>query len=1713
MLRAMRPQLRSYVIAFLATVIASVLTWLLQPLMSPTIFALFYPVVMLSALEGGLGPGLLSVAVAAVITKYLFLPPLYSLAFTEGNTLFRYSVLVLVALMICLLSTSLRRAKRQTEISLLKLQSSEEKYRRIVETANEGIWLIDTESRTTYVNSRMAQMLGYRPHEMLGRSYFDFIDDANQVEGQRRFQQSQQGIGEQTEFCFRRQDGSPLWVQSNTSPILNDSGECIGVLGMITDITERKRAEQHLAVQYAVSRVLAEATTLADAVPTILQSLCQSLGWQLGMIWRLDRQAHVLRYVESWHTPTVNLDEFKAANQYTTFSLGSGLPGCIWASGQPTWISNLIEEDNFPRAALANQAGLCAVFGFPIRLGNDILGVIECFSNTIQEPDEDLLQMMAIIGSQIGQFIERRRVEEELAESQKLFLSFMNNIPGTAFIKDEKGCYLFTNPVGERLVNRKLVDIVGKTDFDLLPADIAQSIRDNDTAILTTGQLIEELETLPQEDGSHYFMSFKFPIQDAAGKQMLAGMSFDITERKQLEEALRESEQRYRLLAESLPQLVWTGQSDGQTDYCNQHWYNYTGLTQEQTLGDGWISVLHPADREQTKARWQKAVETGESYQIEYRLKRAVDGQYRWHLASIGPVYNSSGQVIKWVGTAIDITERKQAEEALHTSENLYRTLSEAVPDFIWSCSDDGKVDFVNLRWLEYTGMNLEELNAGGLEQVSHPDDFPHVMQQWELARQTGEPLEVECRYRRKDGLYRWFMVRAVPLQDGKGDCVQWIGTTTDIQERKQAEMALQKSETLLNALLASSPIGLAFLDPDLRYIQANEALAVINGLPLTEHLGRSVWDILPERAPQIATIAQQVMQTQEPLLNREVSGETHPAGVYRHCLVSYYPVCLPEGQVLGVGVTSMDITDRKRTEQAQQFLAEASQVLSSSLDYQTTLTSIAQLTVPQLADWCTVHLVEEDGSVQPLATTHVNPAKIAWAQAINQKYPFDPDSPRGVAQVLRTGQSELYPDIPDYLLVEAAKDAEHLRLLREVGFTSVMIVPLVVRGRTLGAISFITAESGRRYQPADLVLAEELAHRAALAVENARLYRQAQQARQTAEVAAARTLRLQSVTAAFSEALTSTQVAEVAVTQGIAALEVQAGFVALLTDNGTMLEIVESVGLPQTVIDAWQHFPITASVPIAETVRTGEPIFLESVEAFATRYTILSHVPPMTGNQTFACIPLTVEGRTLGGLSFSFPEAIPFSEEDRAFMITLGHLCGQAITRARLYEAEQQARAVSEAARAEAEAANRIKDEFLAVLSHELRSPLNPILGWTKLLRSRQFDPKATDRALETIERNAKLQTQLIEDLLDVSRILRGKMVLHVAPVNLVTTIEAALETVRLAAQAKDIQIQTVLDSQVGQVSGDANRLQQVVWNLISNAVKFTPTGGWVEVRLETVEDGLNTSRLLVQRGVKPLALRAGNAQQAIASAQVERFDQPSNVKPSTHYAQIQVKDNGKGISPEFLPHVFEYFRQESSATTRKFGGLGLGLAIVRHLVELHGGTVFVESPGEGLGATFTVRLPVMVMPPTTSQPEVKFAHSADLRGLRILVVDDEADIRELVSFILEESGAEVNVAASAQEALAALNQSVPDVLLSDIGMPDVDGYMLMRQVRDSLALHNGQLSELSQAIPKAIALTAYAAEYDQKQALQAGFQLHISKPVEPEELIKAIARLVGRY
>ncbi|MDZ7970229.1 MAG: ATP-binding protein [Nostoc sp. DedSLP03] len=551
--------------------------------------------------------------------------------------------------------------------------------------------------------------------------------------------------------------------------------------------------------------------------------------------------------------------------------------------------------------------------------------------------------------------------------------------------------------------------------------------------------------------------------------------------------------------------------------------------------------------------------------------------------------------------------------------------------------------------------------------------------------------------------------------------------------------------------------------------------------------------------------------------------------------------------------------------EKRSNFLAEASSVLASSLDYRTTLTSVAQLAVPTLADWCIVDVIEHNLPVIPNPVIVASePGKGALLRELQQRYPISIDADYGPPKVLRTGKPELITNILESSLQQKSSNEEHFSLLCQLQVKSEMVVPLLVRERKLGTILFASAQPGRHYTTVDLEMAEELAQRAAFAIDNAQLYRQAQEA-------------------------------------------------------------------------------------------------------------------------------------------------------------------------------------------------NRIKEEFLAIVSHELRTPLNSMLGWVQLIRIRKWDETTTSKALETIERNAKLQRKLIEDILDISRIVQGQIRLNIRKIDLVPIIQAAIEAVHPTSEIKDIQVEFDLDSSVGQVMGDAERLQQVVWNLLSNAVKFTPNKGRVEVHLEQVN---------------------------------------SNV-------QITVSDTGKGISTDFLPYIFERFRQADSTTTRADNGLGLGLAIVHHLVEMHSGTVCAVSEGEGKGAKFTVLLPLVEPQPEQliKESKEKVENLSILNGLQILVVDDNADTRELITFILEKSGGQVTAVSSVGEALEALKRLKPDVLISDIGMPDEDGYSLIRKVR----VHETEQEEKILAV----ALTAFAREEEHTLALEAGFQVHVSKPIEPEELVKVVANL----
>jgi PAS domain S-box-containing protein len=597
-------------------------------------------------------------------------------------------------------------------------------------------------------------------------------------------------------------------------------------------------------------------------------------------------------------------------------------------------------------------------------------------------------------------------------------------------------------------------------------------------------------------------------------------------------------------------------------------------------------------------------------------------------------------------------------------------------------------------------------------------------------------------------------------------------------------------------------------------------------------------------------------------------------------------PIRNEAGSIVGVVLVFRDVSQEKRHENQNEFLARAGEALVSSLDHQITLGNVARFAVPRLADWCAVDLLSPStGRIERVAVAHADPAKVSLALQLGQRYPPAQDAPSGVPHVVRSGKSELYTELSPELLDASARDPEHLSIIRELKLRSAMIVPLHSRGRSFGALTFVYADSERRYTAEDLAFAEDLARRAAMAIEN----------------------------------------------------------------------------------------------------------------------------------------------------SLALKEAADARDRERWL-------------------------------REEAERTNRLKDDFLATASHELRTPLNAILGWILTLR-RGSHSAETDRALAIVERNARAQAKLIEDVLDVSRIVSGKLSLHLGPTSVAAAARAAIETITPAADAKGITLVTDIGQEPSTITADADRLQQVIWNLLSNSLKFTGKDGTILLRV---------------------------------------FRDASDVC-------VLVKDNGEGIRPELLTAIFEPFQQADSSTTRRHGGLGLGLSIVKQLVVAHGGSVQAESAGPGRGSSFTVRVPLRAVAasnaepsdaPTTASrdPLVATAPHARLDGLRVLVVDDEPDARSLVQEILLQHGAEVQVAQSAAEARQALNLSKPDVIVSDIGMPDEDGYSFIRQVR------------AAGSRTPAIALTAYASQQDAERAFVAGFQKHVTKPVEPTRLVSVVANLGGR-
>ena len=737
-----------------------------------------------------------------------------------------------------------------------------------------------------------------------------------------------------------------------------------------------------------------------------------------------------------------------------------------------------------------------------------------------------------------------------------------------------------------------------------------------------------------------------------------------------------------------------------------------------------------------------------------------------------------------------------------------------------------------------------------------------------------------------------------------------------------------------------------------------------------------------------------------------------------------------------------VDVTAQRRSELEQQLIAEVDTVLVSRLECHETMPAAALRIALRFAEMCAVEVVDEHGVIETLALVHRHPRKQELLESIATRlFPRTP----GRAMVSRQTRTSLFePRLrPKHLRRMARGDARLLALLERLDVRSRISIPLFAAGRVLGHFTVVRGADSPRFDGRDLTLMESLAQRITIAIDNSALFGAAQRANR-------RLMALQEVTEAALSLRSTTALCQAAAA-GMRSMFSADSAAVLLVRDAQKFRVIGSdrrAGEYEQEVDR----PLTSVVSASLLEGAKASVIDDAGEIERARG--FSHAAEI---ETLLVAPLRLGDQIQGVLHVGTRDRRAYSDDDLRLLQLIADRVAIGIEHHRLLDSER-------AARTDAEAANRMKDEFLATMSHELRTPLNAIVGWTALLRNGLADATIAKKAIETIDRNAKTQARLIEDLLDVSRIISGKLNLVLSDTDLRGIVLAAIDAVRPAAESKQITITEEL-APVVSIIADGDRLQQVVWNLVSNAVKFTPRGGAVSIHL----DGTTSDLCII------------------------------------------VRDSGEGIPLDVLPFVFERFRQADSSNTRRHAGLGLGLAIVRHLVELHGGHVAATSEGPGNGSTFTVMLPVRAVdalppesqsaPPAVPLPVVP---PMLLRGLRVLAVDDDPDARDLLFTALSRAGAKVTTCASSRAALDAIGSTRPDVIVCDVGMPDEDGYTFVRTLR-TLATERGGTTP-------AIALTAYAREDDVREALAAGFARHIAKPVDPVRIVTSIADVAGK-
>jgi PAS domain S-box-containing protein len=1660
-----------YVWAALAVGSATLLTFTFHSYLAPTIFPLFFAAVMLAAWSGGIGPGIAATLASTLILDYWFFEPTGALEATSEN-LVRLGTFALVAIFIAAATEARRRA-------MVRQARERERLQVTLSSIADAVIATDADGRITFVNHVASELVGWSEKEARGKAIGDVLVLRDEHSGESVRIPANAALDENRVAGLSRstvlvsRGGEKRSIEDSAAPITSDGGKVRGSVIVFRDVSRRRRLERQLSVQYRVSSILATAPGASSAASGLLEAIGEAFGWQSGGMWIGDRETGEAAPAAVW---TAGMGEASGSPHGAALE---ALSRTAVEKGTAEW------RTSDPHGS-DGSAAAGSLYAFPTYSGSSVNGVIGFTTLRSEEPDAELLRVMEGIGRQIGTFIDRIRAEAAIRESELRHRVVTETASDAIVTIDAHGTVIFANPAVCTTFGWEPEELVGRSIDAIIPERYREAHNRGLQRYIETGRRTIAWRGIRfpglHRDGHEIALELSYGEVVIGERRYLTGVARDVTEREAIERERRQLAHHLELLLSSTGEGIFGIDVEGRCTFVNRSAAEMLGYAVDELLGRESHRLVHHTRPNGepfpvSECPMARAAAKGEVVHADEDILWRKDGSSFYCRYSAHPIVEE-GNVTGAVITFSDATEAREAREALRVREVRQSTVAELGLAALGGLTIEGlfiraaeivssmlDVEFVKIAELTPDGESfLITAGIGWQPGVVGRERIPRKASQAGFALDSRQPVVVDdlatdARFVRSELLARHGAASGISvLIEGQqrphgvleahssgrrsfsSDDVHFLqavaNTIGEAIERRRSEELVREQRNWFEVTLSSIADGVVTTDREGRITYANSAAESLSGIPLSQARGRRVDDVLrlvdertrrtlgnpvsavlatlkpatlPREAMLLAadgrevpiddaaapildasgemvgavmvfhdvterrgaerersTLLQQIGTERERLANivgnvpgvvweawgrpdgsqsvtfvsRQIEqmlgypveqwlstpsfwlSIIHPddlqraqaesqriftsgkGGVFDYrwlrkdgaavWVETHASVIFSEnGKAVGLRGVTMDVSDRRRAEEerrellekeraarkraetAQQraaFLAEVSTMLAASADLEATLRNTTQLAVPRVADWCAVDVLDEEGNLQRVGLAHSNPERIRFAQELARRYPADPNAAEGIGRVLRTGEPQMLREITDETLRLFARDEEHFELLRQIGFTSAIIAPLISSGRSIGAITFVMSESRRYFDDDDLVLAEEIARRAAVAIEKARLLEEAQQA-------------------------------------------------------------------------------------------------------------------------------------------------------------------------------------------------NQAKDEFLATLSHELRTPMTAILGWARLLEIGGLDDETERAAVETIERSATAQAQIIEDILEVSRIIRGKLTLEMTPVDLSDLVSGAVEAIRPTAAAKGVEFSLVPAGEPIAVMGDPSRLQQVMWNLLSNAVKFTPRGGRVEVRVGR-DDSL---------------------------------------------ARIDVDDSGQGIPPRFLPFVFDRFRQAESSTTRTHGGLGLGLSIVRHLVEMHGGNVTARSEGEGKGACFSVTLPIMAVQPeelTQSRFESRFEPGTasrdfpDLTGTRVLVVDDEADARNLIATVLRRCGAEVETAGTVREALDSARDGTPDIIVSDIAMPEEDGFSLIRRVR-----HAG---ENLRDVP-VIALTAFGRAEDESRILQAGFDRYLKKPVEPADLARAVAETLA--